>query len=332
MTDKIRWGILSTARIAEKFAKAVAHLDDAEVIAVGSRKQATADEFADQFDIPRRHASYEALAADPDVDAIYVATPHNFHAENMLLCLEAGKPVLCEKPFTVNADEAKKVATLAREKGLFLMEAMWSRFLPIAAKARELIADGAIGDVLRVQVDFGFRSGWNPEGRLLNPDLAGGALLDVGIYVASFASMVFGGEQPDRIASMAHLGETGVDEQNAAILGYPGNRMAIISSAVRVNTPQEAWISGTEGMIRLHSRWWNGETLTLNRFGEDEETFELSMGEYNGFEYEIMEANECLREGKKESAIMPVDETIAVMETLDRIRDQWGLVYPFEEK
>ncbi len=193
---KIAWGILGTGRIAGNFAADLALLPDAELVAVGSRSEATAQSFAGRFGAPHAHGSYEALAADPAVEVIYIATPHPLHAENMKLCLRAGKAVLCEKPFTLNAREAEEVIALAREQKLFLMEAMWTRFLPAVVRARELIEQGAIGEVRLLLADFGFRAAFDPHHRLFDPQLGGGALLDLGVYCVSLASMLFGPPDP----------------------------------------------------------------------------------------------------------------------------------------
>ncbi|MHC4480972.1 MAG: Gfo/Idh/MocA family protein [Planctomycetota bacterium] len=327
MQEKIRWGILATGHIAEKFAEGLSVLPDAELVAVGSRSQQTADAFAERWNVPHRHASYADLAADPDVDVVYVATPHVFHRDNSILCLEAGKAVLCEKPLTVNAHEAAEVIGCARREGLFLMEAMWARFLPAMVRVRELLAEGAVGEVRMVKADFCFRSGWNPEGRLLNPELGGGALLDVGVYTVALASMVLGGD-PTRTATLAHLGATGVDEQSAMILGYEGGRLAVLTCAVRTGTPQEAVIAGTEGMIRIHHPFWKSTQLTLTR-GDEDETVELPY-EGNGYNCEAAEAMRCLREGRPESDVMPLDESLGIMRTMDRLRAEWGLTYPSE--
>jgi len=325
MAEKIRWGILGTGGIASKFADGLSVLTDAELAAVGSRTQEGADRFGEQYQIPRRHASYEALATDPDVDVIYIATPHTFHNENTRLCLEAGKAVLCEKPFAINAVEAAGMIELAREKGLFLMEAMWTRYLPVIMHVRRLIAEGAIGEVRMLTADFGFRTGFNPEGRLFNPDLGGGALLDVGIYPVSLAYALFG--QPDTIKTLAGLGETGIDEQSAYLFGYESGQLALLSSAVRTNTPHEAIIAGTEGLIRIPD-WWHARQFTLTKNGETEVVELPFYG--NGYNYEAAEVMRCLREGLLESETMPLDETLAIMGTMDAIREQWGLVYPKE--
>ncbi|HNR29299.1 MAG TPA: Gfo/Idh/MocA family oxidoreductase [Candidatus Hydrogenedentes bacterium] len=329
MTGKFRWGICGTGNIAHAFARGLEALSDAELAAVGSRTAEAAARFGDEFGVPRRHASYEVLAADPDVDAVYVATPHPLHMENTVLFLRAGKAVLCEKPFAVNRKQAEEMVATARAERRFLMEAMWTRFLPMLAQVRSWLASGRIGEVRMVQADFGFRAGWDEESRLLDPLLAGGGLLDVGVYCVSLASMVYGRE-PSRIAGLAHLGRTRVDEQSAVVLGYDGGALALLSSAVRTNTPQEAIIMGTEGIIRLHPPFWRGSRATLTLDGKDEETFEFPM-EGNGYNYEAAEVARCVREGRIESEIMPLNESLAIMGVMDGIRAQWGLVYPFEK-
>jgi predicted dehydrogenase len=262
------------------------------------------------------------------VDAVYIATPHTLHHENALGCLAAGKAVLCEKPFTINARQAEEVIGLARKKKIFLMEAMWTRFLPIFVKVRALLAERAIGEVHQVQADFAFRADFDPKGRLFNPALGGGALLDIGVYPVSLASMVFG-EAPRRIASLAVLGGTGVDEQSAAVLEFSAGRLAVISFSLRFTSPQEACIIGTDGQIRIHRPWWHADTITISRAGRGDETMTMaSLG--NGYPHEAVEVMECLRGGKTESRVMPLDETLHIMQTLDAIRAEWGLKYPGE--
>lgn len=327
MTTRFRWGILGPGNIAAKFAAGVAALDDQEVTAVGSRTQASADRFADRFAIVRRHVGYEGLATDPNVDAIYVATPHNFHREHTLLALRNGKHVLCEKPFAINAAEAKEMVAVARRQKLFLMEAMWSRFLPILVEARTLIAAGAIGKVQMIQADFGFRASFNPASRLFDPALGGGALLDVGVYPISLAMMVLG--QPDRIAAIAALGATGIDENTGILLGFPGGEVALLATTVRASTLQEVIILGDNGSIRLHSPWWVGNTLTLQRAGHDPEVI-VRPYLANGYSHEASEVAECVRAGKLESDVMPLDESVRIMAVMDEIRAQLGMKYPME--
>lgn len=327
MADMIRWGILGTGSIAKKFADAVQYVDDAELVAVGSRTAESAARFAANFNIPRQHASYQALADDPDVDAIYVATPHNLHMEDTILCLNAGKAVLCEKPLAINAAQAEAMVAAARNNKRFMMEAMWTRFQPLIRKMRAMLKENVIGDVRMLAADFGFRATFDERSRLLDPALGGGGLLDVGVYCVSFANMILG--EPTSIASLADIGQTGVDEQSAALLGYDGGRIAITSSGVRTSTPVEATIMGTEGSIRLHAQWFKCESMTVYRPGKDPER--IDMPTYgNGFNYEIEAVNACLKAGELESSEMTWDESIAIMRTMDRIRAQWGLKYPME--
>jgi predicted dehydrogenase len=302
-------------------------LPDAELTAVGSRSAEAGADFARRFGARRHHASYADLAADPDVDIVYIATPHSGHYPNVLLCLEAGKSVLCEKPFTLNATQARELVQLARERNLFLMEAMWTRFLPALAETRRLIAEGAIGELQFLMADFGFHKAFDPQHRLFDPERGGGALLDVGVYLVSLASMLFG--PPAQITSLAHIGPSGVDERAALLFGYEGGRFAQLTTAITADTPQEATIVGSAGSIRLHAPWWKATGLTISSDGNEPQTLDAPyLG--NGYTHEAMEAMRCLRSGEIESPLMPLDETVAVIETLDRVRADWGLRYPGE--
>jgi predicted dehydrogenase len=322
---KIRWGILSTGGIAHEFARKALITPGAELVAVGSRTAEAAETFGAEFQIPHRHGSYEALAADPDVDIIYVATPHNLHYANARLCLEAGKSALVEKAFTLNAVQAAELTALARQKHLFLMEAMWARFLPAMAKVRELVRSGAIGDLRLVKADLGFRAEYRPEWRLLNRNLAGGALLDVGCYVVSFASMLLG--SPTQVSGISHIGETGVDEQSSILLGYPEGRQAVLTCAVRTDSSRDGWVLGTEGSLYLRPlfAWTNHITLKPAKGKERHFHFRNI-----GFQHEIAESMRCLRAGLLESPLMPLDESVVIMRTLDTLRQQAGLRYPEE--
>jgi dihydrodiol dehydrogenase / D-xylose 1-dehydrogenase (NADP) len=295
---------------------------------VGSRSQSAADMFGGQWKIPRRHGSYAGLMNDPEVDAVYIATPHPMHYENALACLAAGKATLCEKPFTINARQAEKVIALARNKRIFLMEAMWTRFLPVFGKIRSLLAEGALGDVRQVQADFCFQPEFDPQDRKWNLALGGGALLDIGVYPISLASMVFG-EAPKRVVSAVSFGSTGVDEQSAEVMEYSAGRLAVIASALRFVSPVEAHILGTAGRIRIHPAWWNTDTITVVRPEGKEETLTLpNLG--NGYAHEAIEVMNCLRSGKLESRVMPLEETLRIMQTMDAIRADWSLKYPGE--
>ena len=325
--DRIRWGILGTGRIAGDFATGLAAESDAEIVAVGSRAQHTADEFADRFAIPNRHPTYDALAADPDVDIIYIATPHTLHKENTISCLNAGKAVLCEKPFAINGAEAQEMIECARANGIFLMEAMWTRFLPHIREMVRRIEDGQIGEIRLFQGDFCYRAPVNPASRAFNPDLGGGALLDIGVYPISLVHHLLGG--PARIASLAHLGETGVDELAGMLFQYEDGALAVMSTAVRANTPHSLHISGTKGEIRAHDALVGPvrvhDPSRRPRAGDGTPRF---IG--NGWNYQAVECGRCLREGLTEHELMPLDESLAIMRLMDGLREDWGLRYPME--
>ena len=322
--NKIRWGILGPGRIATRFMTDLVKLDDAELGAVGSRSLERAKAFASQYGGAKAHGSYADLVRDPDVDIVYVATPHPFHEEHALLCLEHGKAVLCEKPMGINAAQVRRMVDGARASGVFLMEAMWTRFLPVTRQVCQWIADGLIGEARMLTADFGFRTQWNPQGRLLNPDLAGGALLDVGVYVAAFAHMIFG-QAPVQIQATGHIGETGVDEQTAMLLGFEQGQIALLSCAVRTGSPHTARIDGAEGSIHIPA-FWHSTSAELRVQGKEPITTEGEVG----YHYEAAEAMACLRAGKVESEIMPLGESIAIAETLEQARRQIGLRYPME--
>jgi dihydrodiol dehydrogenase / D-xylose 1-dehydrogenase (NADP) len=326
--DKIGWGIIGTGKIAKAFASDLRFLPDAELVAVGSRKAESAGRFGEQFGVANCHASHQALANDPDVDVVYVATPHALHQEHAVLALEAGKAVLCEKPFTINATQAKTVISLARERKVFLMEAMWTRYIPLMVKLRELLAGGVIGELQILEIGMAFVAPRESSYYFFNPDLGGGILLDGGAYAVSIASMILGGP-PARIASMAHLGETGVDEQSAAIFGYGGGQLAVIYVSFKTSIPPAARIFGSQGCITLHPPIFNPTRLTISRSGQQDEEVEIPF-EGQGLHYEAAEVMRCLRAGELESEAIPLDETLAIMQTLDQIRAQWGLKYPME--
>lgn len=325
---KVRWGILSTGWIAHQFVTDLAHASNGVAYAVGSRSQESADEFARNHGVPIAYATYEELVNDPNVDAVYIGTPHPFHKENALLALRAGKAVLCEKPFTVNSSELEEIVSYAREHKLFLMEAMWSRYLPANVKVREWIAEGRIGDVRLVKADLGFRADWNPEGRLLNPKLGGGALLDVGIYPISFASMIFG-PHPESVSSTVHIGETGVDEHFSLLLSYGNGKSASLNGGVRLKMLEEAYVFGTEGRIVVEGTLVNPRSASLYIGDEKVETITDDRKSI-GYSFEAEEVGRCLQAGLTESPIMTLDESVAIMQLLDQVRTQWGLKYPGE--
>jgi predicted dehydrogenase len=327
MIQRVGWGILSTGKIAAGFAEDLHHVPGAVLAAVGSRSAEAAEAFGNRFRIPRRHASYADLVHDPAVDVVYVATPHSLHAAHARLALEAGKHVLCEKPFTLNARQAADLIALARERRLFLMEAMWMRFLPALVDVRRILAEGTLGEVRMLSADFGLRFAFNPQGRLFAPELGGGALLDLGVYPVSLAHMVLG--RPDTIVSQASLGPTGVDDQSGIVLRYPSGQLAILHTAMGAATPTEAAIIGTQGRLHLRSPFYRTDDLTLSLPGKrDRKIHHRRRG--NGLHYQALAVMESLRQGRLECETMPLSETLAVMETLDAIRAPWGLRYPGE--
>ncbi|MGJ3238683.1 MAG: Gfo/Idh/MocA family protein [Anaerolineae bacterium] len=322
-----RWGILSTGNIARQFAIGLQSVDSAELVAVGSRTQESADAFAKEHNIPTAHSSYEALANDPNVDVIYIGTPHVFHAENMLLCLRAGKHVLCEKPFTINQAEAREVIDVARANNLFVMEAVWMRFIPAIVRLQALIAEGAIGDITLVKADFSFYLAFQPEHRLYNRELGGGALLDVGIYPISFTTMLLG--QPQAVHSHALIGQSDVDEQCSMLFEYD-NASALLTGGINGDLNNIAVIKGTEGKITVHAPFWVPKTLTLHRYGDDPQTIEVPY-EGNGYNYEAEAVHTALRAGQLEHEIISHAETLATMGLMDTMRAEWGVRYPQEE-
>jgi predicted dehydrogenase len=327
MEQIVRWGILGTGVIAVKFAEGLKSLPGARLTAVGSRSKATADAFARDNGVPRAHASYSELVHDPEVDAVYIATPHTSHKDDAILCLAANKPVLCEKPFCLNATQAEAVINIARAKHLLVMEAMWTRFFPLMAELRKLIANGAIGNVRMLTADFGFHTDVGPTHRLLNPKLGGGALLDIGVYPISLGSMLFG--PATRVSGLANFGETGVDEQCSMVLGYEGGKVGSLSATFRGNSFNEATLVGDRGRIRINRFWWKPESLSLIRDTHKDDFLEFPISG-NGYQYQVVEFMHCMHNGKTESPVMPLDETLSIMRTLDQLRAEWGLRYPGE--
>ncbi len=327
MANEVRWGIVGCGGIAAKFAGCLPAVEGATLAGVASRQQAKADEFAAKHSAERAYGSYEALLAADDVDAVYVATPHPMHDEPVRAALRAGKAVLCEKPFSINQERAAETVALARDLGVFCMEAMWTRFLPTSGQVREWLAAGAIGEPILASANFAFRAGFDPASRLFDPDLGGGGLLDVGVYTIAYANMLLSA-LPEQVTGLATLGETGVDEVAGYVLSYPGGRLATLSCAVRVSSPQSARIDGTAGRIEIPN-FWNGSRATLSAEGQEPVTVELPH-DLNGFEYEVREVHRCLAAGLTESPAMPLDETLATAGVMDALRQQWGLRYPME--
>jgi predicted dehydrogenase len=324
MEKRIRWGILGTGKIAKALATALKELPDAELAAVASRSIDSATSFAGEYGVTRAHGSYQALADDPDVDVVYIATPHPMHHENALMCLRGGKALLVEKAFTVNRREADEIVALAREKKLFVMEAMWSRFQPAIVEAKRLVEAGEIGAVANIQADLGFMADVGPGHRLFNPELGGGAMLDLGIYPLSVSSFFLGPVK--EVQAISELGATGVDVQTNFVLRHEGGGLSSCATSLRARTGATLTIGGSKGFLRLHSRFHHSETFTIElNDGSRREVHLPRLG--NGYPHEAMEVNRCLRAGLLESPSMPLDETLALMSVMDEIRAQTGVRY-----
>lgn len=327
MKKAIRWGILAPGGISGTFAAALQEAEGAELAAVGSRDAGRARAFTEKYGFARAHGSYADLAADPEVDAVYIGTPHSFHERDTVLCLENGKHVLCEKPFAINAGQARRMIEAARANDLLLMEAMWTRFLPSLIHVRKLIADGVIGTPRTLTADFGFQAEDNPKSRLFNPDLGGGALLDLGVYPVSLAHWLFG--VPAEIHGAANLGPTGVDDDSAILLRHEGGEMTTAFMSFRVETPRTATIMGTAGWIRLQQPWWGAPQITIGRNGESEETMDFAL-RGAGYTHMAEAFMDLVRNGARDSEVISLADSAAVMETMDTLRARWGQKYPGE--
>jgi predicted dehydrogenase len=323
----IRWGILGAGRIARKFASDFRYVEGAELVAIGSRSQQSADDFAKEFPVKYRHDSYEALAQNLEVDVIYIATPHNLHYENTLLCLENGKAVLCEKPFAMNARQASEMINVAKTKDLFLMEALWTKFQPHFIKMKEMVGQGMLGEIKSVLANFGFIPPDPPPARIFDPALGGGTLMDIGIYNIFMAMSVLG--KPDHIDAVMTPAPTGVDEQCAILLRYHSGAMAQLFSTFSSNLATEADICGTKGRIRLTSRFYETSSTVEYYPGrvDSKEIMPVQKEAGFGYQYETRHVNDLLRKGLTESDVVTFADTLLLMETLDKIRKIAGISY-----
>jgi predicted dehydrogenase len=321
----LRWGIIGTGLIASEFARDLALLPGAGIAAVGSRHPYTAAAFADTFEIPHRHRSYRDLVNDDSVQAVYVATPHPGHYAAALLAIDAGKSVLVEKPFTVNAAQARGLIDAAELRGVFLMEAMWTRFLPHVVAVRDVLASGRLGEICTVSADHGQWFAEDSSFRLFAPELGGGALLDLGVYPVSFASMVLG--EPDRIASIGDRAFTGVDAQISVVLGHSTGAHAVLNASLRAHSQLRASIVGTDGRLEIDPVWYRPSGFTVvDREGSSEQ-FRFSH-EGHGIRHQAAEVARCVAAGLMSSEIMPLSETLSIMQTMDAIRLQGGFELP----
>ena len=320
----IRWGILSTGTIARNFARTARQMGDVTLHAVASRSQESADEFGDAYGIERRYASYEALAADPQIDIVYVATPHSRHFEDMKLLIAAGKHILCEKSFTTDAAQAEEIFRLAREKGVFVMEAFWTKTIPVYREVERLLAQGAIGDIRAVTAQYGYTTA--RQSRKFDAALAGGTLLDIGVYAIGFACMILG-ERFDSIQSQLIMNPEGTDAIDAILLRR-GDAVAQLTCAIGCQMPTHGAVYGTKGHIDI-PEFKNPERVTLCLDAQTPREIAAPF-EVNGYEYEIREAERCLAAGQKESALLSPEWTVSVMHIMDEVRRQNGLRFPFE--
>jgi predicted dehydrogenase len=359
----VRWGILGTGWIAGQFAKDLRRVPGAALAGVASRSRDKAEQFAQTFPGCRAYASYQELVEATDIDVVYVATPHIRHYEDCLLALEAGKPVLCEKPFTINRREAEKIFATAKAKHLFCMEAMWMRFIPLMQTVRRIVQQGDLGDIRFITADFGYPVGFSADSRLFNPALGGGTLLDRGCYALSLAVYLLG--KPEQITGLAHIGPTGVDEQCSMVLQYANGALAQLAATVQTYSTNQAVIAGTRGQLVIKPPFFYPECLVVHQF-PDRETLaatppaslptdlkgrlkstlktnawykrlrrwrptggktmtQLDGG--NGYQYQAIEVGRCLQAGLLESPLMPWTDTLQVLELMDTLRESWQLRY-----
>jgi predicted dehydrogenase len=330
MKQRIRWAILGTGKIANRFATALKNIPEhAELAAVGSRSAESAEVFGNTYSIDKRYVGYEGVAVDPDIDVVYIGTPGVFHHRDISLCLNAGKHVLCEKALTINAEEAEDVIELARSRKRFLMEAMWTRFFPVHVHIRELLADNVLGELRGLIAPFIATVPADPTNRFYDVKLGAGVLLDLSSYGISWAYGLFG--KPVEVTGTAFFGETGADYQSACLLRFAGGQIATVTSSMVGFDVKDATLYGARGKIVVHEPWYKPTTFTLFREGHETEMFEHPLGNYNGYEYEALAVTECIRSGKTECETVPLGDSLAIMNILDDLRSQWGFSYPCEE-
>jgi predicted dehydrogenase len=324
MSKNYRWGILGAGRIAEKFCTALCFVEGSEVYAVASRDMAKAKDYASKFNAAVFYNSYEELVKDENVDIIYIATPHAFHYDQAMLCLDNNKPVVCEKPMSLSHKQTSKMIAVATQKKLFLMEGMWTRFMPFLEKILSLIKEDLIGRPQYVNVDFGFTAPVDLNGRLYNKSLGGGSTLDIGVYCIFLATLLLG-ESPV-IKTVAKIEETGVDGYANVIMQYGGGETAHILTSIIFNTALEAEIIGSKGRIKINSPWYKATEFSVHLVNDESESFSMPHAS-NGFEYEIREVMRCLDNGLLQSDKMPHKLTLSISKTMDEVLKQAGVSY-----
>lgn len=324
MGRSFNWGIIGLGGIAEKFAEGLRALPEARLFAVASRTQAKADAFARKFNVPHAYGNYHDILDNKNIDIIYVSTPHTLHCDNTLMCLDQGFAVLCEKPLAVNSTEVKKMLSKAREKGVLLIEAMWTAFLPSIKIVKKTISDGIIGDVEMIRADFGFKAESDPEKRWFNRALGGGSLLDVGIYPAYLSMEILG--RPHKIKALASIGPTGVDENCGFLFRYPEGQIASLYSSIIAKTGIDAMINGKKGNIHIHGNFFMPTSVSVIFDNNIKDITPAYFG--NGYNYEAAEAMKCLENGLIESNLMNHAKSLLLIEILDVIRKECGIIYP----
>lgn len=320
----MNWGIIGLGKISNKFAAAMKLVESANLYAVASRNQAKADDFAAVHQAEVAYGSYAALFQDEKVAVVYVGTPHVFHAENAIAAMENGKAVLCEKPIAMNSVEAKRMFDCAKANNVFLMEALWTRFIPSFIKAKELVENGAIGEVKNIVADFGFRSSADADSRVFNPSLGGGSILDVGIYPIFLATSILG--KPQNIKAIANLNAQKTDDSCGMLFDY-GNAMANLTSSLVANQKVEATIFGTTGAIQLNNRFHEPTSISIFRNFKEEEKRITFEEKGSGMQYQIFEVENCLKNKKIESKMMSWSDSLLLHEVIDWVRMEAGVRY-----
>lgn len=327
MQQKLKVGILGAGHIAQKMATTLMGMKEAELYAVAARELSRAEQFADEFHAQKAYGNYEALADDPDIDLIYIATPHSHHFGPARMCLLKGKPVLCEKAFTANAREAEELIRIAQEKQVFLAEAIWTRYMPFSRTIRELTESGIIGKPMMLTASLGYPIAHKE--RIVRLELCGGALYDLGVYPINFALMTFGND-PEKITSTCMKNEAGVDMQNSITFTYRDGRMAVMQTTAFCASDRQGIISGDKGYLVIDNINNPQQAVVYNTDHQETDRYTCPP-QITGFEYQVLEAAEAIRQGAIEPASMPHAETLRVMRMLDSLRKEWGIRFPMDE-
>lgn len=326
MKVTVKWGIMGCGGIANKFAEGAVEAEGVEVIAAASRTPGKAEAFAEKHGIKSHYSDYEQLLKNKEIDIVYIATTHNFHYENALQVLESGKAILCEKPFTVNSREMAALIQKATDTNLFMMEAMWTRFLPAMVQIRSWLNEGMIGEVRQIRASLGFNFDLEPSHRMLNPALAGGVLLDMGIYPLSFANMIMK-TKPIEMKALGEIGPTGVDVSSSYLLKYQSGCLAMLNTTIKAPIYSRAEIIGSLGKIVIPSLFIAASKVIIHMEDQEPQEMDFPFDDSSGFKFEIEAASDSFRKGLIENEVMPLSDTLQLMETIDELKSQLGLVY-----